>query len=124
MFFLLPQTIALNTTSDITSLTKISHIDSLEPVGGFANRGKISGHDKIPGLESEPTAFLFCYMDHHGWEGIEWIELRRVGEWGIVIRQLGAEHYPAPLHRTKSSQRCLLRIFHFIHHRTPNGHSS
>lgn len=124
MFFLLPQITALTTTSNITSLMKISHTDSLEPVGGFANLGKISGHDKIRGLESEPTAFLFCYMNHHVWEGIELIELRRVGEWGVVIHQLGAELYPAPLHRTKSSQRCLLRIFHFIHHSTPNGHSS
>lgn len=65
MFFLLPQITALTTTSNITSLMKINHIDSLEPVGGFANLGKISGHDKIRGLESEPTAFLFCYMNHH-----------------------------------------------------------
>ena len=103
---------------------KISHTGSLEPVGGFANCGKISGHEKIPGLESEPTAFLFCYLDRHVWEEIDLIELRRVGEWGIAICQLGAELYPAPLHRVKSSQSCLLRIFRLIHHRTPNGHSS
>lgn len=99
---------------------EISHTDSLEHKLVFANLGKISGHDKIPGLESEPL-LSSCYMDRHVWEGIE---VRRVGEWDVVIHQLGAELYPAPLHRTKSNQRCLLRIFHFIHHRTPNGHSS
>lgn len=40
---------------------KISHTGNLEPVGGFANCGKISGHDKIPGLESAHCFPLLLY---------------------------------------------------------------